>query len=509
MGFVPNNWVSGDLISAAKANNTDTQFAQSVKYSEINRQTVIQSAVSSVDGTADFITGSTSALTAFATASTGDPLILSFANGNSSLGGLNYDIQLTTVSSWTGLNASNTSFLFFETSTAGVVTSSHTIIPPQYGSYFDNTQNSLIHFDGTAGSTSVTDNYGNTWTNYGTAVLSTAQIKFGTTSLTLPGSSNSYVETTNFTSFGGDGWTLEGWFYMNSTGDYRTVISSVNLYGFNLYYNKLTGHLNLSLAGSTSANNIASDSSGTTTIASSAWTKWSLDYNSSTYTLMVNGLSDLTVTSTLIVNGQLGGVRFGLNASASDPFSGYIDEFRYTKGACRYVAAYIPESSAFTGDVHFFDTNKMKMYYGDPTAWVEKIRLFVGEAVTDGTIVSSVVTYALKGEYRTTFALTAPGTLTQSNANIGTMKINVTYYAICKIAENGYVLGNKCIPLPREGVAGDYSTPISLDSRNVINFTTGSSVTASGMTAINKTTGAGFYLAIANWDIEIIAKRTF
>lgn len=492
MSFSPNNWLSGDIITAAKANNTDTQFAQSVKYSETNRQTVIEGATSSTDGTANFITGSTTALTAFATGSTGEPLLMSFSNGNSTLGGLNYDISLTTDSSWTSLTASNINYLYFDASTAGVITSSYTIVPPQYGYFFDTTQNSLIHFDGTAGSTTTTDNFGNTWTNFGTAVLSTAQIKFGTTSLTIPGSSNSYVQTTNITSVGNSDWTLEGWFYLASTaGTNKTFIASKNLnIELSLTYIAATGKLLILLSNSSSVTDIAS-STGTTTITSSSWHSWALTYNSSAYRLFVDGSLDTTIASTLLVNGNLGGLNIGSDATLSLPWNGYIDEFRFTR-ACRYTASYTPSSSAFTGDVNFYDITKSKMYFGDPTSWTEKIRLFVGEAITSATAVTSAITYALKNKYDSLWFSVTNNTTYSKTTNLGIpshlqklkllFRKNPTFFpSIISVSESNGTNGFGATPGP--------TTHKEVRIWTALNFINSDGATNVGATDVNTTTG--------------------
>lgn len=214
-----------------------------------------------------------------------------------------------------------------------------------------NITNSLLHFDGTAGSTTITDNYGNTWTNFGTAVLSTAQIKFGTASLTLPGSADSYVETTDITNLGLGDWTQEGWFYISSTiGNFKTITGSKNI-GFALRYNIFNGKLGLWLANSTTTYDIANSLSGTMTITSSAWHHWAITYNSSSYKVWVDGILDNTVTSTLLVTTNLGGIRLGLDPSTgpASAWNGFLDDYMLTKGIARYTEAFIPSTDAFTG----------------------------------------------------------------------------------------------------------------------------------------------------------------
>jgi hypothetical protein len=496
-------------------NNAETQytqastdgFADAIKYSEINHQTVIEGVVSAT-GAADYIVGDGAALTAYATASTSNPLILSFAAGNSTWGGLNYDIKLTTDSTWAGLLSSSTNHLFFDTSTAGVITSSHTIIEPQYGYVFNDniatsgysTSRSLVHFDGAGGSTTATDEFGSTWTFFGTAMLSNSQFKFGTASLVLPGSSASYVETTNITSLGNNSWTMEGWFYLNSTANAQAVINSVSPFGFNIYYDSITGHSWLFLAGSTIADSIANESSGSITITSSAWHHWSLTYNSSTYSVWIDGALDQTVVSTVVVNSVLGGIRHGLDGGGGGAFNGFIDEFRFTRGIARYTSSFTPSTAAFTEEAYFYDLNKNIMYFGDATSFTEVNRLFVGNAVTDATVVTSVQAYDLKGRNTIISAALAVNQVQAFNHAMG-LRPAVDVVLVNLSADAGYFPGDEVSILLN---SLNSSFTIATDA------TTIRSLTGSADLSVNhKTTSTLTTITMTSWAFKFYLSRPF
>ena len=210
------------------------------------------------------------------------------------------------------------------------------------------TADSLVHFDGTAGSMVTTDESRRTWTNFGAAMLSTAQFKFGTAALTLPGSVGSYVQTTDINNMGSSNWTLEGWFYINSTAATQTLIASIAGFGLILRYSNPTGAMELYLGNASTAFDIVFRATGTTLITSNAWHHWALTYNSSTYKAWIDGTQDIAVVSTILVNSVLNGLTLGNSTFfLSGPFNGYLDETRITKGNAVYTSSFTPSTAAF------------------------------------------------------------------------------------------------------------------------------------------------------------------
>jgi len=81
----------------------------------------------------------------------------------------------------------------------------------------------------------------------------------------------------------------------------------------------------------------------------------------------------------------------------------------------------------------------MTMYTtGSTTGW----RVFVGEAVTGLTSVSSVVMYAYNGAYISTPAVLTLSNITTFNCNIGS-PFDIKAKLICKTAEHGYGVGDE------------------------------------------------------------------
>ncbi len=70
-------------------------------------------------------------------------------------------------------------------------------------------------------------------------------------------------------------------------------------------------------------------------------------------------------------------------------------------------------------DQHWFDLNSFYMKRWNGTVWENKQRVFVGEAITGASNVSSIIIYALKGKYNTGDFSAANGSSNTKNHNIG------------------------------------------------------------------------------------------
>lgn len=79
----------------------------------------------------------------------------------------------------------------------------------------DPTTRSLLHFDGSNGSTTFTDAVGKVWTPAGSAQMSTAQAKFGPSSGLFNGSTD-FIATPAHAdwNWGGADFTIEAWVYL-------------------------------------------------------------------------------------------------------------------------------------------------------------------------------------------------------------------------------------------------------------------------------------------------------
>lgn len=189
----------------------------------------------------------------------------------------------------------------------------------------------LLHFDGSNGGTTFTDEKGHTFTAYGSAVTSTTQIKFGTASGYLEDytTQSNYIDTpanADF-AFGTGDWTVEQWVYWISSPNYgcliETRISDVTNNGIYLFTDS-TGTVG-SYGGAPTT---------TGTLTANAWNFVVHERESGVEKIWINGTFQTSVADTrnhtannLLINKQVGGT---LSCKS------YRDDIRITKGAARY-----------------------------------------------------------------------------------------------------------------------------------------------------------------------------
>ena len=228
----------------------------------------------------------------------------------------------------------------------------------------------LLPFDGTNGATSTTDlsDRGNTVTFGGDAEISTAQSKFGGSSLSLDGNGD-YVDLPQATNqLVSEDFTIEFWFRINSGAGSETV----GLFGS--YYTTPSGK-GMLMVSSATYNQVyfqwmygsgtgtdwayLNQTQGTrTALSNNTWYHVAVTRSGSTWRLFLNGTQEDSVTQSdqLTDSGsttRLG--NYGPSATASHGLNGYIEDFRITRGVARYTSNFTAPTSAHptsTGDVN-------------------------------------------------------------------------------------------------------------------------------------------------------------
>jgi Concanavalin A-like lectin/glucanases superfamily len=185
----------------------------------------------------------------------------------------------------------------------------------------------------------------------GSAQISTAQSKFGGSSIYFNGSTDYILIPDNpGLNMGSSDFTIEFWIYLPTSNPGSNAIfgkrSSDSVYGgTHIYFSgSLTPYGIATVNGSSWGINSASSVACTTGWNHLAWTR-----NGNTWRLFVNGTQGVsaTLSGTIPVNTAA----FVIGASGADGSSifsqCYIDDFRVTKGYARYTSNFTPATYAF------------------------------------------------------------------------------------------------------------------------------------------------------------------
>lgn len=157
-----------------------------------------------------------------------------------------------------------------------------------------------------------------------------------------------------------------------------------------------------------------------------------------------------------------------------------------------------------------FNIQEMTAKVGNGATASQVWRVFLGEAVTNLTNVTSVVNYALMGRYLSVLAtpLTATNTRTTFSHNIGCNLIHETGIVLeCLTAELGYVVGERVFHAITETTGGTTFKHQITHTRNEAKVKTGAT-TAWELLSISAPEQITS-LTAANWSYGIIIKRAF
>jgi hypothetical protein len=202
----------------------------------------------------------------------------------------------------------------------------------------------LLHFDGTDGSTTFTDQKGHTFSAAGNAQLDTAQSKFGGASLLLDGSGDyiSSVDNADWELGSGD-HTIELWVRWNSLPGAATISSFVTKFSgtthaifFGLYNN--AGNKLLWDADDDNAGGQAVDIQGAWSPSTNTWYHVAASRISGVTEIYADGNRIATASDSITYHNNANALIIGAsNSGANNQLNGWIDELRITKGVGRYT----------------------------------------------------------------------------------------------------------------------------------------------------------------------------
>lgn len=205
-------------------------------------------------------------------------------------------------------------------------------------------------FDGANGATTFTDLKGKAFTRFGNAQISTAQSKFGGSSLYLDGNGD-YLTTSSSSDFDLFGpttsSTVEFWVRFSSLANTPHIVTFGTSEAYRLTIFAASGFLQLWTK--TNSSDYATRIQ-TSTISVDTWYHVALVNVNGTFSLYLNGALVGSAAVSVVPTGALplivGWQNYG--GFANDYFNGYIDDLRITKGVARYTAAFSPPAAAFS-----------------------------------------------------------------------------------------------------------------------------------------------------------------
>lgn len=184
-------------------------------------------------------------------------------------------------------------------------------------------------------------------TTHGSVSLSTAQKEFGNSSALFDGSTGylTFASGSNYT-FQGD-FTIDLWVRPTADAAVMEVVGKANAAGISpvLISSNADGTWRLSASSAGVAYDIISNQIfGALTV--NTWQHLAVVKSGNDWFAFVNGVQGYTTTSALLPNNTSDVLSIGARNDGTNPFAGYIDEFRFSTTP-RWTAAFTPSTIAY------------------------------------------------------------------------------------------------------------------------------------------------------------------
>lgn len=209
--------------------------------------------------------------------------------------------------------------------------------------YFSNVS-LLLHGDGTDGSTTIVDSSPSpkTVTAVGNAQISTAQSKFGGSSIAFDGAGD-YLNIASSAAFGfsTSDFTLEYFLRSSLSGTQIHIDTRIaNPYETapELY------SINATLFFYTNGGQVIT---GTNALSANTWHHIAISKSATSTRLFVDGQQVGSTYSDALDYGSARPLYIGATYEGNAPLNGYIDDLRITKGVARYTSNFIPPIAPF------------------------------------------------------------------------------------------------------------------------------------------------------------------
>ncbi|MEK7599092.1 MAG: LamG domain-containing protein [Patescibacteria group bacterium] len=219
---------------------------------------------------------------------------------------------------------------------------------------------SLLHMNGTDGSTTFTDNAAggtHTWTANGNAQIDTAQSKFGGASGLFDGvNDNLSTPDSDDWNFGAGDFTIDFWVRFNTVLGAGQVMGFWDVEDVSGYYQQMKVYYNapnswyFHFAVSKVGGGALTLEREVTTLVTGQWYHMALTRNGDSWRWFRDGVQ---MGSTGTVSGTQDNVAdtvyIGAWEDLSNDFDGWLDEFRVSKGLARWTANFTPPTCEYNG----------------------------------------------------------------------------------------------------------------------------------------------------------------
>lgn len=214
----------------------------------------------------------------------------------------------------------------------------------------DNLTRILMHFDGSDGSTTFTDEVGHSFSGGGNAQLDTADQQFGSASLLCDGSGDfiSASDSSDFT-LGSQDFTVEAWVKFNDEGFFHAIAghgdTSVGNTAFELRRRDFDNVMQARVSDGTNFV-FVNGSTPLSNVQNPGWHHVALVRAGDTLLLFVDGVQEAaeTFTGSVVDSSEnfFIGARAFVGGTAISSMDGWIDEFRLSIGIARYTSNFTP-----------------------------------------------------------------------------------------------------------------------------------------------------------------------
>lgn len=216
----------------------------------------------------------------------------------------------------------------------------------------------LLHFDGTNGSTTITDNNvggsAHTWTNHNGAI-DTSSFKFGGASYNtvVAAIGTGYVDTPDSADYtlGSSDFTIDSWFNTTGGAGNRVMAGQRDLAGVDESFqvrldgaNLMNGEISVTGTGF-AANRVT----GTTAFSSPGWHHVAFVRTGNILRLFLDGVQeggDVAIVSPVFDSASTLAVGRG-GANTAGVWTGFIDEFRMSVGIARWTSNFTPPNEPY------------------------------------------------------------------------------------------------------------------------------------------------------------------